>query len=80
MENGNRKVCTKLEAAVKQLVNRSASGDLTATRLLLALVAAAEARAADAANGDTQVSEVDQKVMKGLLARFKKDPGTEEDD
>jgi Family of unknown function (DUF5681) len=36
-ENGRRRRITKLEAAVKQLVNRAASGEARATQLLLAL-------------------------------------------
>src|ERR1700722_1696395 len=41
-ENGTRKVITKLEAAVKQLVNRAAGGDLSALRHLIALARSAE--------------------------------------
>ena len=36
-ENGRQKTVTKLEAAVKQLVNKAASGDLAALRQLSAL-------------------------------------------
>jgi hypothetical protein len=43
-ENGHRKRITKLEAAVKKLVNRAASGEARAMLLLLALVQASEAR------------------------------------
>jgi Family of unknown function (DUF5681) len=43
-ENGRRRRITKLEAAVKQLVNRAATGEARATQLLLALVQANEAR------------------------------------
>src|SRR5271156_3025145 len=45
-ENGRRRRITKLEAAVKQLVNRAAAGEARATQLLLALAAADEARPA----------------------------------
>jgi Family of unknown function (DUF5681) len=38
-ENGRRKTITKLEAAVKQLVNKAASGDLRALHQLAALAA-----------------------------------------
>jgi Family of unknown function (DUF5681) len=41
-ENGRRKTVTKLEAAIKQLVNKSASGELKALQLLAALVRSAE--------------------------------------
>lgn len=37
-EQGTRKTVTKMEAAVKQLTNKAASGDLAALRLLTALV------------------------------------------
>jgi hypothetical protein len=44
-ENGRRKRITKLEAALKQLVNRAASGDLRSTQVLIALAQATEAKA-----------------------------------
>jgi Family of unknown function (DUF5681) len=37
-ENGRRRRITKLEAAVKQLVNRAASGDQRATQYVFALL------------------------------------------
>jgi hypothetical protein len=43
-KNGRRRRITKLEAAIKQLVNRAASGEARATQLLLALIQANEAR------------------------------------
>jgi hypothetical protein len=69
-ENGQRKVITKLEAAVKQLVNKAASGDLRALRHLADLVTSAEERAAQAPAADTPMSEDDQKVVQGILQRF----------
>jgi len=41
-ENGKRKTVTKLEAAIKQVVNQAASGKLKAMQLLAALVRSAE--------------------------------------
>ena len=41
-ESGVRKTVTKLEAAVKQLVNKAASGDLVAMRQLSSLASSAE--------------------------------------
>jgi hypothetical protein len=69
-ENGQRKVITKLEAAVKQLVNKAASGDLRALRHLADLVASAEERAAQAPVADAAISEDDHKVVQGILKRF----------
>ena len=48
-ENGKRKTITKLEAALKQLTNKAASGELKALQLLAALVRSAEERALQAA-------------------------------
>jgi len=71
-ENGQRKVITKLEAAVKQLVNKAASGDLRALRHLAGLVMSAEERAAEAPTANAALGECDQKVVQGILERFGK--------
>ena len=67
-ENGVRKTITKIEAAVKQLVNRAASGDLAAMRQLAALAGAAEEQTV---SPSTKVlTDDDQKIMAGVLKRF----------
>ena len=43
-ENGRRKTITKLEAAIQQLTNKAASGELKALQLLAGLVRSAEER------------------------------------
>ena len=68
-ENGVRKTVTKLEAAVKQLVNKAASGDLAAMRQLSALAGAAEIEAA-ATQKESSMAEADQKIMNRLLERL----------
>ena len=70
-ENGHRKRITKLEAAVKQLVNRAASGEARAMQLLLALVQASEARPppADA----NHLAEGDEIVLRELQRRLTQD-------
>jgi hypothetical protein len=73
-ENGQRKTITKMQAAVKQLVNQAASGDLAALRQLMALVASAEQSVGYQAEGPS-LNEADQKVMARILQRFEK--GTE---
>jgi Family of unknown function (DUF5681) len=79
-ENGQRKVVTKLEAAVKQLVNKAASGDLRALRHLAGLVLSAEEQAAQTPRADAPLSEDDQKVVQGILQRFENaHEGGEED-
>jgi len=71
-ENGRRKQVTKMEAAVKQLVNQAASGDLAALRQLTALAASAEQRSVDAEAETPSLNEADQKVMAQLLKRLEK--------
>ena len=67
-ENGRRRRITKLEAAVKQLVNRAASGEARATQLLLALVQANEAR--PARQDASQLGDADTIVMAELTRRL----------
>ena len=68
-ENGRRKVITKLEAAIKQLVNKAASGDAHAMRYLCHLVISAEERSV-VAEPITQFSDSDRKVIDNILKRF----------
>jgi hypothetical protein len=69
-ENGRRRRITKLEAAIKQLVNRAASGEARAT-LLLVLVQANEARPAQ---GDAErLGEAAAIVMAELARRLGRD-------
>ncbi len=49
VENGKRRTVTKLEAALKQVVNQAASGKLKAVQLLTTLVRSAEERGIQAA-------------------------------
>ena len=68
-ERGRRRTITKLEAAVKQIVNKSAAGDAAAIRFLLGLTQMVEAQF-DAQAARTEIPEDDRKVMAGLLARL----------
>ena len=69
-ENGTRKTVTKLEAAVKQLVNKAASGDLRALQQFIVLAREAEAAANLSSTEKSAIGELDQKVMQGILKRF----------
>ena len=68
-ENGRRKVITKLEAAITQLVNKAASGDAHAMRHLCQLVISAEERTVTV-DRITEFSDSDRKVMDNILKRF----------
>jgi ribosomal protein S20 len=69
-ENGQRKAVTKLEAALKQLTNKAASGDLRAILQLVGLATEAEEKENMATPQKTVTGEIDQKVMQGILDRF----------
>ena len=69
-ENGQRKTMTKLEAAIKQFVNKAASGDLRALQLLVSLSREAETRESQPQPNSLALSESDQKVMEGIMKRF----------
>lgn len=70
-ENGKRKIVTKLEAALKQIVNRAAGGDHRAQRLLLELVSDAEDRQNASVVQNPVIEELDQEVIDGIVKRFR---------
>ena len=69
-EHGQRKSVTKLEAALKQLVNKAASGDLRALAQLVALARDAEDKQSMLGVQEPVISDLDQEVMEGILKRF----------
>ncbi len=69
-EHGRKKTITKFEAAVKQLVNKAASGEARAIAQLVALVQVVESQV-DAHDPATQpLPEADQRVMARILSRL----------
>ena len=62
-ENGRRRTVTKLEAAVKQLVNKAAGGDLRALRHLTELAPDAEAKRRVLATIDRYAESSPEMVM-----------------
>lgn len=79
-ENGRRRTVTKLEAAIKQVTNKAASGELKALQLLAALVRSAEERGIKAAVPDSVLNEVDEKVVLGILNRLEPTSKGDQDD
>ena len=69
-EGGQRKTVTKLEAALKQLVNKAASGDHRSCQQLIDLARDAEAKQQASPGQDPVLSELDQEVLEGILKRF----------
>ena len=70
-ENGKRKKITKLEAYLKQLVNKAASGDLRAITHLsgMALTAADQSAAVESLSAEP-INERDQEVLTDILKRY----------
>jgi hypothetical protein len=69
-ERGRKKTVTKLEAALTQMVNKAASGDLRALHQLLELARDAEARQNTPGSQTTALNELDREVIQGILKRF----------
>jgi hypothetical protein len=69
-QNGRRRKITKRKAIVTQLVNRSASADLPALKLLLDMVRDTENRMDSAAPETASFSAEDHKVIAQLNARL----------
>jgi hypothetical protein len=69
-ENGQRKKVSKLEAAIKQLVNKAATGDQRSMHLLVDLARDAESKQNIAVNQQQVISAADQEVIDDILKRF----------
>jgi hypothetical protein len=69
-ENGRRKMITKREAIIAQLVNKSASADLKAMAMLIGLLQQVERRAEAAPAEPKPLAEADQRVLQTLLGRL----------
>jgi hypothetical protein len=74
VENERRKKITKREAIVTQLVNKSASADLKATQIVLAMLRELEALA-DGAADSAALTEVDKEIIRRIQARLRNENG-----
>jgi hypothetical protein len=70
-ESGQRKI-TKREAIVKQLVNRSATGDWRAVTILLDMVQQIERRMEATSSEASALAAADEEVIELLRKRFEK--------
>jgi hypothetical protein len=71
-ENGGRRKITKREAIITQLVNRSASADFRAIKILLDMVRDIEGQTEPASAEIAAFSEADEKVLEQIRSRFSK--------
>jgi hypothetical protein len=69
-ESGRTRTVTKLQAAINQLTNKAASGDLKALQLLATLERSSEERAVQAVNPTDTLDEVDERIVLGILKRM----------
>ena len=69
-KGGKRKTVNKLEAALTQLTDKAASGDLKALQLLTALARSPEERVSQDAEPNSVNDEIDEKVVIGILKRI----------
>jgi len=68
-EGGRRKTVTKLEAAVKQVTNKAASGDPVAGRQLFTLIQIIE-QPQETGTAINTLDDTDQRVVTGMLKRL----------
>jgi hypothetical protein len=69
-ENGGCRKVTKRQAIVTQLVNRSATADFRAIKILLDIVRDIERQTEPTAPETSDFSEADEKVLEQIKARF----------
>jgi hypothetical protein len=69
-ESGRRREVTKFEAAVTQVANKAAGGDLRALNLITALMRSAEESVQQEAATTTRLQDVDQRVLQNLMKRL----------
>ena len=69
-ENGRRREVTKFEAAMTQLANKAAGGDLKALNLATTLTRLAEERIQEEFSTKTRLEDADKLVLQGLMQRL----------
>jgi hypothetical protein len=70
VENGRRKKIRKREAIVTQLVNKSASADLKATQIVLAMLHEVESQA-DGSGDLVDFTDADHEIIQRIQARLR---------
>jgi hypothetical protein len=70
-ENGKRRQVTKREAVIAQLVDKSASAELRATKMLIEMLREIE-RKTDPAPAEKTLAPSDKEVVQQLIARLRR--------
>jgi hypothetical protein len=71
-ENGGRRKVSKRQAIVTQLVNRSATADFRAIKILLDIVRDIERQTEPVSPETAEFGEADQKMLEQIRSRFSK--------
>jgi hypothetical protein len=80
IENGQRKSITKLEASLKQIVNKGAAGDFRAADRSVELAKSAEEELNKMFKTTGSLDELDSSVFKSILKKIKKPRMGDKDD
>jgi hypothetical protein len=68
--NGRRRTMTKLQAAITQLTDKAAGGDLKALQLLTSLLRSTEERGSQGVVPNSVSDDLDKEVVSGILSRI----------
>jgi hypothetical protein len=82
-ESGRRRSITKREAIAKQLVNKAASGDLRASKMLNDIMTSAEWKEENPTHPELERSDARERIeerLKVLAARFEAEKAGEKQD
>jgi Family of unknown function (DUF5681) len=71
-ENGKRRQVTKREAVITQLVNKSASAELRATKMLIDMLRDIEKKAEPEATAKSPFGPTDKEVVQQLITRLRR--------
>src|SRR5208282_1725755 len=71
-ENGKRRQITKREAVITQLVNKSASAELRATKMLIDMLRDIEKRAEPLSTAKSPFGPTDKEVVQQLVTRLRR--------
>ena len=78
-ENGQRKKISKAKAAVKQLMNKAASGDPRASQKIIELLLGLEENSQENTAGEFSFGENDKLILSNLMSSFNKSKGGSND-
>lgn len=78
-ENGRRKTISKGEVIIRQMVNKSASGDLRSTTLVLSDWASLDEKEGETGTARPALSEAESAVLKNIAARMRRTTGGDDE-